>query len=524
MSVHLVALNPCAGITLLWRFQRRLHLTVVVKATFSLPPTGTMALVNPLPVYERDQTLRNLPTTSVVGPSDRAPMKRRADVTLSGRAYAGFGSEVTTTQVRMSMLRGHRLLLNKTLIVRGDQGGEVPFATMDLGYERAFGGVGFEPNPIGTGVGDGEAPNIVYPTRPEVPAGYAPIPEIWPVRKKRIGGMKRKDLQASLVELPEDFDWTYFQGAPDDQQVGYLEGDECIELDGLHPDAMKASVALPGARAVGALFGPGATKRRLLGFVADSLHLQPDERRCTMTWRSVFELEASDTVDALLVAVGVACEGAPVDVPRLRPRATAGGGRKPRRKPPFGPQGTENVAGTAAPTASDPSPAATLEVPSVGGAVPPSSRLGAPFALARGRSAARPAPEGAPWAEAAPRQPKPLEPNQRHTIALPSESREAIASMRATAPPSPEVPPPVEASAAAPSDTVPARPKAEAATAPPVATMPAAASTAPRERPASPHVRGGHLDPERERAAAALARARTDPRIDVREALYREFS
>lgn len=520
MVVPVSMLTPCAGMTLVWRFQDKLHLTTVVKATFSLPPTGTMAMASPLPMYEKDQTFRNLPTSSVVGPSDRAPMKQRADVTLSGRAYARFGTEVTSTQVRLSMLRGNRLMLNKTLGVRGDDGGQVAFSTMDMTYERAYGGLGYEPNPIGTGVGEGEPPNIFYPTKPDTPAGYAPVPAIWPVRKKRLK-MNRKALGESPMALPADFDWGYFQAAPADQQTGYLEGDETIELDGLHPDAMRASVSLPSARAVGAAYGAKAGDRQLLGFVADALHLEPDERRCSVTWRSVLEIEDESKLDAMVVAIGVAVAGHPVQVPAYRPKADTvtapapGGG-------PFSSEGTIVVPSSARPAAS---PTSTLEIQ---GEPAPSSSLGAPFTLAKGpASAPRPAKDPTPWSrpQGAAQKVQAPKPDQRQTLALPPEARDAIASSRKPAGPTSVIELDDDEIMSAPPEVLAKeQPRAEQSPPPRLdETTVSAASARKVEAPSAPHVRGGRLDPAREQAANVKARRRANPRMDLRQALYQDF-
>lgn len=520
MAVPVSMLTPCAGMTLVWRFQDKLHLTTVVKATFSLPPTGTMGLASPLPMYEKDLTFRNLPTSSVVGPSDRAPMKQRADVTLSGRAYARFGTEVTSTQVRLSMLRGNRLMLNKTLSVRGDEGGRVAFSTMDMTYERAYGGLGYEPNPIGTGVGEGEPPNIVYPTKPDTPAGYAPVPAIWPVRKKRLK-MNRKAMSESPMVLPADFDWGYFQAAPADQQTGYLEGDETIELDGLHPDAMRASVSLPSARAVGAAYGAKAGDRHLLGFVADALHLEPDERRCTVTWRSVLEVDDESKLDSMVVAIGVAVAGHPVQVPAYRPKAETvtapapGGG-------PFSSEGTIVVPSTPTPTG----PNSTLDIPHK---VDPSSSLGAPFALAKGpASAPRPAKEPTPWSssQSAAQRVQAPKPDQRQTLALPPEARDVIASSRRPAGPTSVIELDDEEILSAPPEVLAKEQPPPPEQSPPPRldeTTVSSASARKVEKPSAPHVRGGRLDPAREQAANAKARKRANPRMDLREALYQDF-
>src|SRR5690606_3504827 len=106
------------------------------------------------------------------------------------------------------------------------KGAEItPFERMPIVYERAFGGIGFQPNPHGTGKAPGSAPpNIVYPTDGSLVAGFGPISRALAQRKSLLGSLPRGALDQPVPELPADFDWAYFQSAPPDQQIDSLVG------------------------------------------------------------------------------------------------------------------------------------------------------------------------------------------------------------------------------------------------------------------------------------------------------------
>src|SRR5262249_11161562 len=120
---------------LLWRFQRRLMLTVVVKASFSLTPGGIVVPVSPPEILREDRLLPTSPTEmieedctyflhplrSVVAASDLAPYLARCDVTLTGHAHASSGCP---SLARLAIFRdAQQSLLDKTLHIYGDREG-----------------------------------------------------------------------------------------------------------------------------------------------------------------------------------------------------------------------------------------------------------------------------------------------------------------------------------------------------------------------------------------------------------------
>src|SRR5262249_31737044 len=131
----------------------------------------------------------------------------------------------------------------------------LPFTEMAITYQNAFGGPGYPPNPVGKGYKTQELPTIELAgdvirsrsDRPE-PAVLGPLNPTWPQRAGKIGkaygGNYRKERAPFYAE---DFDWTYFQAAPPDQQLqGYLRGDEELTFQNLHKTIPILKARLPG--------------------------------------------------------------------------------------------------------------------------------------------------------------------------------------------------------------------------------------------------------------------------------------
>jgi len=253
------------------------RLTVVVKATFMMGRDGEDVELTPkqLPIFNND-IMTDAKPPSVRFESDLVPFKPCTDIILVGRAYAPEGKPVTeiVAGVRVGQLRygvaviGDRKwqtqLLEKPTISYTQ-----PFLTMDLVYERAFGGFDkpaglyCKENHVGTGfIGkrSGERveglrlPNLEDPrnlisawnSRPR-PAGFGFYGRSWAPRLAYAGTYDEKYMKERHPLLPADFSYRFFNGAHPDLQVGgYLRGDEEVDLLNVCPDASRLHFRLPG--------------------------------------------------------------------------------------------------------------------------------------------------------------------------------------------------------------------------------------------------------------------------------------
>jgi hypothetical protein len=302
----LLPVGPLGVATQWWSFAGHLNLTICAKACFELVPDNNMRLVEPEPMRQQEEL--GLPGVRVIAPADVLPQLTKPEVTLAGSARP---SERTgSCTVGLAIVRGSEHIISKRLQVFGDRKGELPpkrFERMYLSYDRAYGGIGYQDNPMGIGHGTDEKPNIVDPHQPDRVAGLAPIPSAFGRRKQllKLNELTAKRLTAAVVELPERFDWSYYHAAPEDQRVASITGDEWILLENMHPKVPLLRSRLPSIRAAARVYGqsspliPDFTPLR-----AESLHIDADKGRCSLVWRASFPV--TDAPKELCIAVATA--------------------------------------------------------------------------------------------------------------------------------------------------------------------------------------------------------------------------
>lgn len=311
-----------------WRQGGVLRITVVVKASFSAKSSPMIAATAPQPYRISDAHYKNQPAARIVSAADRVPRKIRVDVTVLGHAHAIRGQSVGEMAARVALKQGEDLVIDKRLQIVGARVAEssapVPFVRMPIAYERALGGIGTAENPIGCGEegDDDDRPNILDPNNPARPIGLGPIGAAWPLRKKRLGKTALRDVESPLMVLPDDFDFGYFQCAPDDQQIDELAPDAVLILEGFDPEREKIEIALPNARALGAIYGLDAADPDMatpLEFRADALHLDADQWIATLTFRGHIEIHDESRLDQIVVATGIGIGGLDPIIPSMRP-------------------------------------------------------------------------------------------------------------------------------------------------------------------------------------------------------------
>ncbi|MBU2549709.1 MAG: DUF2169 domain-containing protein [Proteobacteria bacterium] len=146
----------------------------------------------------------------------------------------------------------------------------LPFSTMDLGYENAFGGRDFPLNPAGMGLARVQLPTgetghplphledpdrLIAPPddRPD-PAGFGPLDVSWPQRAEKLGTYDQAWRREDWPFFPRDVDWRFANAAPADQWLsesynhGFFQGDEAITMRHLHPEHQEYHSRLPVLR------------------------------------------------------------------------------------------------------------------------------------------------------------------------------------------------------------------------------------------------------------------------------------
>jgi hypothetical protein len=287
---------------LAWRFRGALRITAVAKVTFAFAQDAAMTRVMPKPIVRTEVHHNDSPARSIRLTPDLIPYMNNADVLLTGHAHRGGA-------VRLGIFDGTRPLLDKTVLVQKKGTAPVP-----LVYEGAFGGPGHLDNPLGS-----HAPTLLDPSDDKRVAGFGPIGRAWPARKRLLGPLKTRELAAiGVIDLPDGFEWTYFQAAPSDQRIPFLRGDEWIVVEGIHPVHALLRTRLPGARGVAVVHGLsrwGVTDGQPIALHADLLAIDGDEECCTLTFRGTFTVPEDAALGSARVVLGIALPGEPIAWP-----------------------------------------------------------------------------------------------------------------------------------------------------------------------------------------------------------------
>ena len=302
----------------------RPEMTLVVRATYLLVPGQPLALPEgpnlvaqgPMSAetYREDDADR---AGECLYPGDFADWKPRAEVMLRGTCHTPFGKPLFECPVRFSVGSFSKLLrISGRRFWSDDKPGAVmsetaPFTKLPVDYAHAFGGSDYGANPVGLGHASRELPNVehagvvIRSRRDEPgPAGFGPLNPAWPQRAPKVGkdyGPRWKKERSPYYA--EDFDWTYFNAAPADQQLdGYLRGDERLVFQNLHPTEQVFETRLPGLR-VRAFIKDDKPRFREVPMSLDTLFVDLDEGKLYLTWRGLDAIETDDKKDVLWALV-----------------------------------------------------------------------------------------------------------------------------------------------------------------------------------------------------------------------------
>jgi uncharacterized protein YjbI with pentapeptide repeats len=302
----------------------RHFLSVIAKRTFQIDTDGGLT-----PIGEDDQppAIGDLfrddePTAPLLYPSDIVPFKAKADLTLTGAAYAPAGSPCKVLDVEFGLESAPRRLRIVGDRVRGvDALGRptatepMPFASMPLAYDRAYGGPGFHQNPAGCGFVPGgmdpaavqglPLPNLLDPAHDHAGAfdqpsvvGFGPLNPHWSGRRAFLGTYEADYAETLWPCFAADFDWEYFNAAPEAQRFPKpLAGDEVVVARNLNADNPAMRIVLPAWRSRAfALVSSQPDEAPTLsevGLALDTVHVDLDAMLLSLVWRGHFEVSSS---------------------------------------------------------------------------------------------------------------------------------------------------------------------------------------------------------------------------------------
>lgn len=319
-------------------------LSVLLKRTYTISPGK--------PVVRAAEDRKLIPgdipwgdplNTCVRYESDFVPYKLTTDVVIDGKAYSPGGKPVPSFKVSVEVAarrkeilvmgdRVARFMKNRAPIFTDPQ----PFSTMELNYERAYGGsdvysnkatiFAYPRNPHGRGfvvantaesVDHLKLPNFEDPSdrlTPErlcigkyenwsaqpKPAGLGWYPKAWVPRAEYAGIMPgdratERELRAAYAQLVPpaqrtaylkhglpDMNFKYFSGASPGLEFPYLNGSETIAVQNLTPEGA-LSFALPGEEpCLGLDIGFGLQEPEV---VLQTIMIHLEKRHVDLVWR-----------------------------------------------------------------------------------------------------------------------------------------------------------------------------------------------------------------------------------------------
>lgn len=312
-----------AGWTLGFEPDGRELLVIAIKATYTIPENGYEPVLadEQVPLIEADEFTGEPGLTAVKYETDYAHRKPLCDVLLNGSAYAPEGKPISQVQVGLKVGT-----MVKTFNVFGDRYWETGlvstspskannFISMPISYDNAFGGVDnfhqdeskhrtYVWNPVGKGYHEnlsGELvdgtpmPNteelnntVTRPNQNYKPMAFNAMGRNFKSRYPFAGTYDQQWLDNQAPFWPDDFDYRYFQAASPDQQIPYPVGGEEIALKSLTPSGINR-FQIP-KKAMPVLFIPYKGKEQLVDTVIDTILLEPDLQRFSLTWRVSYPL------------------------------------------------------------------------------------------------------------------------------------------------------------------------------------------------------------------------------------------
>ena len=319
-TLDTVSLCPFTVGSVIWQPQTGAWtLTACVKGTFHLEHGRDATLASEQDPIADDRYFAD--SASLYAPSDLAPFKPRADVTLVGHAYAPDGRPIEALVAGLSIgdLSKSVGLIGDRAWVEGADGLEpsspAPFVRMPLRYERAARGAD---NAVGL---DLAAPPVAGALAlPNLEAmeddfargqtvGFGPIAPTWPSRRNVLHEAALGWILDRRGPVPADFDFGYFNAAPRDQQVDLLRGNAKLVLENLHPRHARLETRIPAVRPK-AFFVDGKSGRaNEIALRCDTIWIDTDRGLLVLVWRGLTGIETGDEKDLGTLVVAIETKG-----------------------------------------------------------------------------------------------------------------------------------------------------------------------------------------------------------------------
>jgi len=292
-------------------------LYIMLKATFSIGEQISVAQEQ-LPIVMADEYWGEAGESSLKYASEYHLLKPATDIVMVGEACVPGRQAVQALDVQLSVAQ-----YQKTVRVFGERrwitgmigldiSRPVPFESMPLVYERAFGGVygaeddktpiSYEPaNPVGVGYLGNRKPKdmkglplpnledpaqlIKKPTDRPPPSGFGFIAPAWEPRIHYAGTYDDQWTKKRAPYLPEDFDSRFLNSASSGLVCqSYLRGGEPVVVSNMSADG-PLQFNLPEATLEANVRIAGENQSPPLNL--ETVLIEPNERRFTLLWRAM---------------------------------------------------------------------------------------------------------------------------------------------------------------------------------------------------------------------------------------------
>lgn len=240
-----------------------------------------MVFRDPLPI-EIDERFA-APGAGIETPGDLAPCLVQPEIWVRGHAFHPPAPGARSLRVRLALARDATLLISKNVTIPVPDG---PFI-----------------------------PPFIH--------AFAPLSRTWPIRARLLGGLDPAPIERSPADLPNSFDWSYFQAAPQDQRVGPLRGDEWLRLEGIHREIEKFDTRLPSAWGAVVMFGQTEPFRQgqRVRVGLDTIEIHSDLGTCSLVFRGYVPLPPGESLESIQIAAGIGLPDRPP--PKLEPLGVA---------------------------------------------------------------------------------------------------------------------------------------------------------------------------------------------------------
>src|SRR5690554_6498104 len=296
------------------------YMVALAKATYDFPTddfTEPRLAKKQLPILSADVFEGEPGLSAAFFECEYGLRKKQCDVILKATAYArnhkptkellvGFRVGQCTKKIQIVGNRQWQGLLSLS------PSRPEPFTEMPITYSRAFGGsrppmgkkdegIFYPQNPIGCGYAKGKyqaalkntpVPNLEHPNKPVKhcdgdypPMSFGPIGRSWQPRLAFAGTYDEKWKEETFPLLPADFDETFMQVAPTDQQIPFPVGGEPVVLVNLHPTKDSIVFALPNLDLPMVALTKNRTQHRLEP-VVDCITIDADKQQLSILWRA----------------------------------------------------------------------------------------------------------------------------------------------------------------------------------------------------------------------------------------------